>query len=462
MKRIESILGIMLAPVLAWLFPVVFLYTRNAKEVSVSEVFNPAGAFLLVAVIFVLAGKLLFNEWETASFFSAILGVFLANFELGLDYVQKYAPEVRYWHLLYIVAIIVFALTYLLKRWSFIADALLISKIVFGGLIVLNLVMALPTIIQRISDIQKVGEQTVQSVQQQEKSRNIYYILCDEYASFEQLEEEFGFDNVEFKNELQNLGFNISESSRNESYQTVVVMANVMQLDYLATDSSTSVELENLTLGGNLQRILIENGYTLRGVGKTDWLGFEGTVENTGGATTADGASMTSVILERSFLKPFVARNYVAEAQEKIGVLESLKNIEIVPDASVFTMCYIDVPHHPYYFDENGYMNPSSKWSNDDGKNNDAYIGMVKFTNSYVLPLVKRIVEEDPNAIVILASDHGNRFGNVAETSKYKILNNLYYAGLQIPDFEGLSSVNTMRMILNREFDMNMEYIALP
>lgn len=463
MNRMKKRMAVLLAPVLAWLYPVVFLYAQNAREIAIAETVTPAGIFLLCAAVIVLLGRLLYKDWKMASLFSAITGVFLVNFDLILAFIQKLMPILRYWHVIYLAVILAVGLCELIKRFSLAEDGLRVVNLLFGALILFNLVTALPVIVQRVVDRQAEKVNISQETNVEEGQRNIYYILCDEYASFEQMEAQFGFDNMELKNQVKDLGFNISETSRNDTYHTTVVMANVMQLDYVATTKSTSVELENLTKNGNLQRILLENGYQLRGIGKTEWMGFPGTVEVTSGATTAEGASMSDIVLERSFLKPFTARDYVAAAQEKAEALESFKNMTITPDTSSFFMCYFDVPHHPYYFDENGRMNPASKWSNDEtGRNNDAYIGMVKFANKSVLPVVQRIVKEDPNAIILWGSDHGNRQGKAEESMKFQILNMLYYGGEEVPEFEGLSSVNTFRMILNREFGLEMEYIALP
>ena len=166
--------------------------------------------------------------------------------------------------------------------------------------------------------------------------------------------------------------FNISNTSRNDSDHTSVVMANFMQLEYVATEDSTSVELENLTTNGRLHQLLLENGYQLRGVGDTQWLGIDGTILNEVGATTDAGVNLTGLILSNSFLDPFVKRDLVAEAEAIDNTLNTIQEIEIVPDSSTFTFFYLCYPHHPYYLDENGNMNPENKWINDGtGKNSE-------------------------------------------------------------------------------------------
>ena len=463
MKKVLKALPVLIAPILAWEFSTVFLYTRNVKEVAVAEALQPAGIFLICAAAALLIGALLFRDWNTAAFFSVGSGLVLTNFDLILGLAQRAIPQMRYWHLLYLAAVAGILLCVVIKRFKLSDDVVMISSLVFGGLILLNLITAFPTIIQRISDSRMQTTQMSAGENPQSGKRNIYYLLCDEYASFAQLEEEFGFDNGDFRAQVEELGFNVSETSENDSDQTVIVMANLMQLDYVADADSTSVELENLTKNGRLQQLLVENGYRLQGIGNTEFLNIEGTRNAETGATTADGTSLSEMILANSFLKPFFQKTYLRDGHHILETLDDLSSFAIEPNMSTFTFSYVSYPHHPYYFDENGNMNATDKWANDsEGSNNDAYIGAVKFTNNRVLPAVKRIIREDPDAIVVLCSDHGNRFGAISGKYTHRILNLLYYGGEEVPEFEGLSSINTVRMILNRECGLNLEYIDLP
>ena len=463
MKKLMSVLPVVIAPLLAWLFPVMFMYARNAKEVAAAEMLLPAGIFIVCAAAALLIGALIFRDWNTAAFFSVGSGLVLTNYDLLLYLAQKVIPQMSYWQLLCLVAVIGILLCIVIKRLKLADDVVRVAGLVFGGLILLNLITAIPTIIQRVSDSRKQPAQILDDGAYQPGKRNIYYLLCDEYASFAQLEEEFGFDNGDFRAQVEELGFNISETSENDSDATVVVIANLMQLDYVADADSTSVELDNLTKNGRLQQLLIENGYRLRGVGDTAWLNIQGARDEKPEAVTSDGVSFSDLLLLRSFLKPFLSRFYAEDGDYIAAALDDLSGLEIEPNTSTFTFAYVCYPHHPYFFNEYGEMNPSEKWINDEtGTNNDAYVGAVKYVNSRILPAVKRIIEQDPDAIVVLCSDHGNRFGAISGKYTHRILNLLYYGGEIIPEFEGLSAINTARLILNREFGLEMAYVELP
>jgi len=106
--------------------------------------------------------------------------------------------------------------------------------VVYVGLIVVNLVTATPTIIRKMNvDIN--GNSAQGELENQGGGRegtNIYYLLCDEYGSFDQLMQEYGYENAELRNCLVQNGFNISENSFNYATGTHIILSNLMSLDY--------------------------------------------------------------------------------------------------------------------------------------------------------------------------------------------------------------------------------------
>lgn len=463
MKKIKQKFINMAAPVLVWIFPVFFLYTENIKEMQILEIMMPVCVFVICCFVFILVGKIIYKNWEIGGIFSLLNGILLGNFTLLLLLIHKIFPIVKQWQLLLLIFFITIVLSKVISSKEELAkEILFVSIIVTVSLMAFNLTMNIPIIIKKIemslqnNDTNLLNQNTVKG------KRNIYYFLCDEYASFSQLEKDFNYDNLDFKIKLQDLKFNISEDSQNDSCKTEVVMANIMQLNYVANDDTVSMELERLTKDGLVQKVLKENGYNLRGIGDTDWLGITGTIQAINGAVTADGRNVMQLAFDKSFLSIFIKRNYSSEALKIINTFKQAKQMEIIPDSSVFTMFYVCAPHHPYYLKRDGSMNSEEKYFNYDGKNNDSYIGELEYINTNLYPILERIIENDPNAIIILCSDHGNRFGSVSTGMPTRILNTLYYGGDVINEFNGMSGINTLRYIFNIEFDMSLPYLDLP
>lgn len=447
----------------SWIFFIVFLYSANVKEVSIAETVSSFAIFIACAFLTVVLGFVLYRGICAASSFSIILAVFFTNFSIILTLIQKLFPQVRYWHLLYIDVFLAVLLGHLAKRYT--AQFLLAIKvvcIVYVGLIVINLVTTVPTVIRKMNaDINNNSVQGEMEIQGgKREGTNIYYILCDEYGSFDQLMQEYGYENTKLRNCLVQNGFNISENSFNYATATHIILSNLMSLDYVADVDSTVVELDNYCKNGALHGILNENGYSSRGIGETAWLGFDGTIDTQGGAQTADGESFETIALRNTFLSVAIQSNNSEAAQKIVDSLEHLINMQINPSSSEFIMIYIKAPHHPYYFKSDGSMNMPSKYNNVDGTNSESYLGEIEWLNGYLEKGITRIIENDPTSIIVLCSDHGNRFGT--HKNKEKILNAIYYKGEERKDILNLSGINTLKYILNHELDISLEYTDNP
>ena len=450
----------------SWNFFIIFLYSVNVKEVNIAETLSSFAVFTGCALLSFLLGYVLYRHICAASVFSVILAVSFTNFSIILTLIQKIFPQVRYWHLLYIDVILAIMLGYLARQYT--AQFMLIIKIasaVYAGLIIINLVTASPTIFRKITsgaNKNSIVHSEVKSPGNQKDGTNIYYILCDEYGSFDQLMQEYGYKNSEFKDYLMQNGFNISENSFNYSDGTHIILSNLMSLDYVANNDSTVVELENYCKNGVLHNILSENEYTSRGIGETEWLGFEGTIDSQGGAQTADGESFESIALKNTFLFISVQKNNTAAAQKIIDTLNDLQTMTINPYSAEFVMIYIKAPHHPYYFKSDGSMNMPTDYFNQDGTNPESYLGEIEWLNSRLKEGINHIIKDDPESIIILCSDHGNRFGITHKSLSEKILNAIYYKGEEREGIKDLSGINTIKYVLNHEMGTDLEYTDDP
>lgn len=450
---------------LVWIYPVFFLYAQNVKEVNFSETLKATGILLLCSILILLMGRVFLNSWESAAVFSSLQGILLGNFTFLLDPVQEMLPMVRYWHLITVFIVLGIAIVKLIeKKVILLRNILLLFCIACISLILINGITSVPVIISKVATTyQADSDDNAKNITLDSTSkRNIYYLLCDEYASFEQLEKEFNYKNIELENTLKELKFNISYTSANECQSTKIVMTNVMSLEYLADADTTAVEIQNILADSYVKKLLLNQGYYLQGIGNTAWLGIDGTQNTASGATTSEGETFTQLALAKTFLAPFIKRNYSESARVIYDSLIQLNNMEITPDSAIFTLFYVCAPHHPYYFDNKGNPNPVTKYYNYDGKNADSYIGELEFLNRQISSALERIVLEDPNAIIVLCSDHGNRFGITDQSLCTKILNAVYYGGELKSDIEGKSGINTLVYIFNNEFDLGLPYKDLP
>lgn len=451
-----------LTPIFVWTHPINFLYAQNIKEVNFSETRNAYITIVICAIVFWLLGIGLFKDCIIAGLYSSIMGIVLGNFNYLLNFIQSILPDLRYWHILtFFILLITYVVATMSREKSFSTNLLKILFLVFTLLFCINFIPAIPTAINKIVISKQTYEENEkpQNIPSQEKGKNIYYLLCDEYASFQQLEKEYNYKNTDLVNALTELGFNISHNSWNKSNATKQVITNIMLLDYVVDENTTDIEIEKYLKNSTVKTILLNNGYCIRGIGLTDSVfGVEGTQNLVKEATTSEGDNFTHIALKTSFLFPFLYRDYSAEAAIILNTLETINQIEIIPDSSTFTFFYVCAPHHPYYFTKNGDLNPVSKYYNHDGTNDKSYIGEIEFLNHKLIPALERIVRLDPDAIIVLCSDHGNRMGVDDISMSYKILNAVYYSGETLPDIDGKSGIDTLIYIFNNVFDLKMNY----
>ena len=84
-----------------------------------------------------------------------------------------------------------------------------------------------------------------------------------------------------------------------------------------------------------------------------------------------------------------------------------------------------------------------------------------------MVEIADSITKNDPDAIVWILSDHGARASTDSEHPGFpyedmtNFFNAVYYQGEKL-DIEGLSGVNTFRLILNKLLKTNYEAIRLP
>jgi hypothetical protein len=129
-------------------------------------------------------------------------------------------------------------------------------------------------------------------------------------------------------------------------------------------------------------------------------------------------------------------------------------------DSNQLTVGYFDFPHLPYIVDENG--NKTDAADRTDLKNPVPYCRQFKYANIKILEMVEGIINNNPDSIIILQSDHGFRLPShlhywygidtydldVEAPFENNILNAVYYRGKDV-DIEGLSGLNTLKVVLN-------------
>lgn len=457
MNRLKKWLPL-ITVILVSAYPVIFLWSVNVRELSFFEILPMLSLYIVIGSVCWLIIRFLLKSSIKASLLETILFATASNFSLITTALSISKRTASIAFVIIAIMITLFFLKHAIKSAQNICT---IISLTLSALIIVNIISAMPIEIHNVvvrSTLKK--NNIVEQVNKKINGSNIYYLLCDEYAGFDQMEYTLGFDNMEFKNFLLNNNFNISLTSKNANTTTTAIISNLMQLEYKADQYSTGAELKAFILNSRLLNILKSQGYSIRGVGNTEWMNIKSNEKGENGAKAMSGENLGEILRNQTIF----ARKQNASFNKSIKLIQdSLKALNQVPieaNHSTFTFFYVSCPHPPFFFYEDGTIKPSEEWYNEDDQNESSYIDTVKYLNSQLIPAVTRIIEKDPQSIIIVCSDHGLRMtGKSDYDEKRTILNAVYYKGEQLDELEGKSSVNTMRMLLNYEFDLGLEYL---
>lgn len=462
--------------VLSAMFPVLFLFFQNANEAGFGEVVPVLAAYIVISVLLFLLCCALFRSPEKSAVVVIVLFQALANFSLIEKMLKLLFPKMHYWHTVPVILVIVFHIVWLILRFvkrEFLPDIVKVICIVFTGLTLLNGIFAVPKITARLDAKRQItafnASGKEENVLEAAGKPNIYLIIFDEYANFTQMEKYYDFDNVELREYLEQNNFNISYTSHNDSIYTATVLTNLMNLNYVTDDKMLASERERIRKNGELPFLMRNNGYNFQIIEAENFLSDEsthaGTDKNSENTTTMEGKTITDLLIGQSIIYPFCSNSEEDTLKDILAVADYLASDAAIPTSDTFTIGYLNFPHPPYLVDKDG-----NRLNIQVNSNNiqECYFGQFQYATKLMIAILDNIIENDPSAVVILQSDHGFR-ANVKTLSSSifpleVMTNNLsavYFRGKRL-DIEGLSSVNTVRAVLNDLLDLDLAMLEVP
>ena len=160
--------------------------------------------------------------------------------------------------------------------------------------------------------------------------------------------------------------------------------------------------------------------------------------------------------------------NYVGPVENAVEALEGCAD---QVDGPTLTVSYIQSPHAPFVFHKDGSIqsDKSKYWY---WKEPQLYTDQLQYINSVILKTIDSIQSKDPDAVILLLSDHGARvplhmveqFGGPWFDAKKETpvmqnaLVSAYIPGQQL-NLEGQTGINATRMVLNGAFGLNLSLV---
>ena len=456
------------------LFPCVSIYAQNAGEARAVDMLFFLHIFLITAAVGLAATLLLFRNVSRAGFMTCLGMLVVINFSLVADFLQSHTGLRAIW-LLGLVCLLwaLLAVLLLVKKPNLTVGCILIA-IAFGAVCAMNGIMAGITVLRAGSETSAVTvEEAVPEFQGQQ--RNVYYLLFDEYPGSENLQHYYGEDNEEFLTALEELGFTVSRSSRNtESCWTDTIVPNLLNLNYVADGSMTALSRRALLEDAYLYRLFAGNGYSINLINHRAYLSTKGVNELTEDQTED---TISKYLLKNSIFYKIDAINtriskqlwrnyrdqYQGPVENCLTALQSCSAAALKNGSPTLTVSYIQCPHAPFVFGADGSTVPTlARWN---WMDHSYYLGQLSYLNSILLPTIRQIRQDDPEAVIILLSDHGARlplqlvsqyggptYDAEAETPYMQSVLCCVYVPDGNPEIEGDTGINATRKAIDAAF----------
>jgi hypothetical protein len=313
-----------------------------------------------------------------------------------------------------------------------------------------------------------------------EKLPDIYYIILDTYGRTDFLRDHAGYDNSQFIDSLQDLGFYVAQCSQSNYAQTGLSLASSLNFDYIETlglDFSAeefkredvvapyikhSAVVERLREIG-YRIVAFETGYDFTTLDDTDILY----------PAPQSGISDFELVLLRSTVLVLLDDAGVFEEiyptaveNRRAMILYQLRTLEGLPSVSgpKFVFAHFLIPHFPYVFDADGSSLIGTSLTQPEGNLTtqeyfEGFRRQTMFTSDQILKIASELIRNSDLApIIIIQGDHGpNRAG---EAARMGILNAYFFPGNQTPSlYNDISPVNTFRVLFNTYFGTQFDLL---
>jgi len=498
MKAIRSA-GTVLIPVMAALYPGLFLYAQNQSEILFSDTLRVLAASVVFALLCVLCFGVLFRRRDTAMLASVFSIValfsyghvyrFIKTWEIaGID-VGRHRYLAPLMGLLFLLGLFHIArnekVRQRLVQWSSVAAIALFSF----TLIQIGVSWDDGLQPQEENELENPGVGQPNS----EAYPDIFYIILDGYARADVMESVYGYDNSAFLEALEERGFFVAAESVSNYDLTLLSLPSSLNMTYLddvvaaaGQEGTEREELTDLLRHSLVRETLTDRGYELvafeTGYPRTRIYDADDYLE-----PVSDGTGMNSfenMLLDTTLFRLFV--DAFGSESERIElalypeyemhrvrirfILDSLGEIASRPERS-FVFAHIVSPHPPFIFDQNGnsviYTRPFSMEDGDHYLGNsedywERYPDQVAYLNGLVLDAIDAILRESESPpYILLQADHGP--GAFLEWSapededifsRFAILNAYYFPTQDYGElYSAISPVNSFRVLFNQLFD---------
>jgi hypothetical protein len=463
-------------PLLLAAFPILFLYAYNISQTSASQVWLPLAISVAAALILWAILSVILRSLAKAGLATAIFLIFFFSYGRLYDALESwgaFVPQHAYLlpGMLFIWGYCVYFIS-LAKRDFRVTTKIL--NVMAVALIAINLfnIASYEIRLARLSGVTP-GNSTGQTASNSTKPNalpDIYFIILDEYANPDTMKEYYNYDNSEFIKRLKDKGFFIAGGSKTTSDDTVLCLAQRLNMEYLEYGPLSDDTYRELAYS-KAEDFLKAKGYQYIYFGCWYDIGrYDNYMRDSADlyfnyyeeAATRWVSEFQEILWSTTMLKPFyyhlVGTQYESACRRQ--TLYTLEHLKTLPEMAgpKFVVAHICCPHPPWVFGPKGEEVPVEDWTNRSDR--QFYLGQYIFMSTEIEKVIDELLKKSEiPPIIIVQSDHGVRVSDcpyVGDNEWKKIFNAMYLPGMDYSELQdSISPVNTFRLIFNHYFGAN-------
>jgi len=309
------------------------------------------------------------------------------------------------------------------------------------------------------------------------RSPSIYYIILDSYSADSVLREIYDYDNSEFYSYLERKGFYIAKASCSNYPVTALSLPSSLNMDYLdvvyGLKGRRDLGLDDVEWtveGSAITRYLSGKGYKI--IREGSWWGKTASGPGAMGRMSFIFTEFNMELLRLTVLRPIAEQLFSPMLRKTVNnAIDNMAALAKDPDQK-FVFAHIICPHPPFVFEADGRPLGLFKSMSMRLTPKQLYINQVRFISKRVEGLVDTLLENSKQPpIIIIQADHGSGYvlhptHNSAEPSdeflqeQFRILSAYYLPSGRNRDLsQGISPVNSMRVVLNSVFGEKFELL---
>jgi len=442
-----------LFPFLLAFFPSWILILKNYDEVIFQDILISLAIISISVIVWIVITKIIKNENKAALITGVGVGFFFyfGYVQDALDGIMIFNIPINKTSILLIISILIFIIStiYFVKSRKSFESTIKIANVIT---ITLILVVALQFVIP--------GAYA--------EKPNVYHIILDEYTDNEILLKKFSYDNEKFLEFLNKNGFYMPDKSFSTFSSTPHELNSILNMDYPMKKGWVSDSYQALKNNKVMSVFSDQNYSVIETNSAMRWKDFSDVDTHLCYDVDFINSEFLDQVLRKSIIRYFMEQHQTDTRRDIVRcTFNELSEIALQSNGPTYVFAHLYVPHPPFIFGPNGEnVTPDHReisglqsWENPQG-----YLNQLIYATSEISVVITNIVENDPNAIIILQGDTGTLTGTDISTTTIKDIyqsHSILYA-VRIPDvnnFENAIPVNTYRIIFNNYFDMNYEYL---